>query len=206
MKTILVTGGNGDLGQAVLPRLLDDYRCAVVYRSQESWTGLITRIGHSNRLDGIRSLDEVSRFAPLYGLVSLVGGFTAESREDDFRRMFDTNVIPAVKALSTALPIMEDGGRAVFISAAISLTKPSGLAAYIASKAALNALVEVTAKEQRARGITVNAVLPGTLATDQNRSTTDPGKLVPLEHVADTIAFLLSEPAANITGQLIVMT
>jgi NAD(P)-dependent dehydrogenase (short-subunit alcohol dehydrogenase family) len=206
MKTVLITGGTGDLGRAVLPRLLDDYRCAVVYRSEESWAGLVTRIGHSNRLDGLRSLEEASRVAPLHALVHLAGGFTAESREEDFRQMFETNVIPATRSLATALPLIEDGGRAVFISAAISLTKPAGLAAYVSSKAALNALVEVTAKEQRSREITVNAILPSTLATDQNKATNPSDKLVPLENVAETVAFLLSDAGASVTGQLIVLS
>jgi NAD(P)-dependent dehydrogenase (short-subunit alcohol dehydrogenase family) len=70
------------------------------------------------------------------------------------------------------------------------------MAAYVAAKSALNAYIEVLAKELQKRRITANALLPTTLG--------DGG--MPLERVNDAIAFLLSDAAAPISGQLIVLT
>jgi NAD(P)-dependent dehydrogenase (short-subunit alcohol dehydrogenase family) len=204
MRTIIITGGTGDLGHGVLPRLVRDYRCAVVYRSEDSWRRLTSVIDAP--LIGLDSLDRVGEVAPIHGLVHLAGGFTESNAPDDFVGMFETNVMPLVRALLAVLPHIADGGRVVAISAAASLTNPAGLGAYTTSKAALNSLIETTAKDLEPRRITANAVLPTILDTPPNRKSMSPGKLVPLDHIAETIAFLLSEAAANVTGQLLVLS
>ena len=70
-------------------------------------------------------------------------------------------------------------------------------------KSALNALVQVLAAEERSNGITANAVLPDSMATPAMLQSTDAAKLVPLERVSETIAFLLSDAAAGTSGALI---
>jgi NAD(P)-dependent dehydrogenase (short-subunit alcohol dehydrogenase family) len=204
MRTIVITGGTGDLGHGVVPRLTRDYRCAVVYRSAESWQRLTAAI--DAELIGLDSLDRAGEVAPIHGLVHLAGGFTASSTPDDFVRMFETNVLPAVQALAAVVPHLAEGGRIIAVSAAASLTKPAGLAAYTTSKAALNSLIETTAKELRSRRITANALLPTILDTAANRKSTPSDKLVSLDHIAETIAFLLSDAASNVTGQLLVLS
>ena len=89
-------------------------------------------------------------------------------------------------------------------SSAASLAKPSGLAAYTAAKAALNAYVETLAKDLKDKAVTVNALLPTTLDTGGKTSTTE--RLVKRENVAEMIALLLSEQASNVSGQLIAMS
>src|SRR4051812_19846598 len=104
-KTILVTGATGDLGSVVLPRLLRDYRCAVLYRSQSGWQRLQDAVGSSERLVGYpgEMADEASlrrgadRAAPLYGVVHLAGGFSEMSTTAAFEEMLESNLLSAVR-------------------------------------------------------------------------------------------------------------
>ena len=204
MKTILITGGTGDLGAVVVKRLQRYYRCAVAYRSKESWERLQGELGEAPNVVGLATLDDVATLAPLFGVVHLAGGFASGATAEDFQKMFDTNLMSAVRAINTALPHIEKNGRIVAISSAASLAKPAGLAAYTASKAGLNTYIETLAKELKDRGITANALLPTTLDTPANRRGNE--RLVKRENVAEMIALLLSEQGGSITGQLIGMS
>ena len=86
---------------------------------------------------------------------------------------------------------------------ACPMTQPAGLSAYAASKAALNACVLTLAHEFAPRRITANALLPTALATAPMRAQMPGNQLVPLDRVAEWIAFLLSDNGAGVTGQLI---
>ena len=185
MKTLLITGATGGLGQAVVARLSRDYQCIPLGRSENP-------------------LNAVSK--PLYGAVLIAGAFAMGSTLENFDAMLDANLLSAVRAIEPVRSQLEDGGRIVAISSAASLTKPAGMAAYVASKAALNGYLESLANELRARRITVNALLPTALDTPAMRSSMPPERLVPLDRVSETIAFLLSETAQSVTGQLIVLS
>jgi NAD(P)-dependent dehydrogenase (short-subunit alcohol dehydrogenase family) len=119
--------------------------------------------------------------------------------------MLGLNLTTAFLTIRETLAHMrrDEPGRIVAISSEASLTKYAGAAAYTISKAALNMLVELTAAELRASRITVNALLPSTLDTEASRKAMPKAKRVPLERVAETIAFLLSDEAQSITGALI---
>lgn len=200
----MITGGTGDLGAIVVPRLLRDYRCGVLYRSEASLQRLQSAAGESEHLTPLASLDQVATLAPIYGVVHLAGGFAMGSTPDDYRRMFETNVMPAVEAIHAALPHMTEGGRIVAISSAASMAKPSGMSAYTASKAALNSIVETLSKELKDRRITANALLPTALDTPSQKPSST--RLVKRENVAEMIVLLLSEQGSNISGQLIGMS
>lgn len=170
MKTLVVTGGTGSLGSTVVPRLERDYRCVLLARDGSSPEPL------SN----------------VFGVVAMAGAFASGASVDDMTQMLDANLFSFVRAISTALPHLEDGGRIIAISSAASLTAPKGLGAYTASKAALNAYVQTLAHELAPRRITANALLPLALAQPAVR-----------ERVAEWIAFLLSDNGTGVTGQLI---
>jgi NAD(P)-dependent dehydrogenase (short-subunit alcohol dehydrogenase family) len=172
VKTLLLTGGTGHLGRIVVDRLSSEYKCVLLGRNETP------------------NVDRV------YGVLQLAGAFAMGSSVDDFQKMFEANVLSAARAIEPMRERIEDGGRIVAISSVASRTTPTGLAAYAATKAALNAYIEVLAKELGKRRITVNALLPSTLGDDG----------VPYERVAESIAFLLSEVASSVTGQLIAMT
>jgi len=181
VKTIIVTGGTGSLGSVVVPRLEREYRCVLLRRGDDA--------------------DAVARSAaPVYALVNLAGAFAMGSDAKAWTSMVESNVIAFAGAARAVIPHLERGGRIVAISSVASLTKPAGITAYAASKAALNTTIEILAKELKDRAITANALLPDTLKSP------DAPKGVPMEKVADAIAFLLSDAAANVTGALIPMS
>lgn len=202
MQTILITGATGGLGSGVVPRLMREYRCVALYRDPAAFRKLTAHAGGD--LGGIATADDIGRVAPLHGLVLLAGGFAAGSSLDDVHQMIETNFYSDVHTIQAALPHLSDGGRIVAISSAASETLPAGLAAYSASKAALNAYVETLAKDLAARRITANLILPTALATPAMSGSGQ--KLVPLEVVAEKIAWFLSEEAAAISAQRLVLS
>ena len=178
MQSILITGGTGGLGSAVVPRLQRDYDCVLLKR------------------------DVVVPAASYHALVMLAGGF---AMGHEWEAMLEANVMSAARAIDAALPHLADHGRIVAISSAASQTYPAGLAAYTASKSALNAMIKTLANELAPRKITANALLPTSLDTPAMRNVMPREQLVPLERVAEWVAFLLSEKGAGVTGQLITL-
>ena len=203
MRAFVITGGTGDLGHAVVSSLAANYRCIILYREEKAWQELRKSI----RGDNITGVSDASRVTdPIYGVLHLAGAFAMGGSLDDFQRMLDASLFSAVRAIQAVEQRIVDGGRIIAISSSATLTKPSGLAAYVTAKSALNAYLEVLAKELHPRKITVNALLPSALDTPSGRKSMPRDLLVPLERVTDTIAFLLGDSAASITGQLIALT
>jgi NAD(P)-dependent dehydrogenase (short-subunit alcohol dehydrogenase family) len=196
MQKVAITGGTGGLGAAVVERLARTYDVVVLDRS---------------RLDDVTSETSVRKaFAGLgehYALVHLVGGWTggqvAETSLETWSRMLALNLTGAFLTIREALAHLTRPGRIVAVSSIASLSRAPGSAAYTVAKSALNTLIETVAAEHRGTGLTANAVLPDSMATPAMLRETDASKLVPVERVAETIAFLLSEEAVNITGALI---
>ncbi len=207
MKTILITGGTGGLGTAVVQRLARDYRCIVLYHGDAGFEAL-RKVAD---VEGVRAdvsndaevTAAVKPLGELYAVVHLVGGFAAGDDADTWSKLVALNLTSAANVFRAAAPQLARGGRIVAISSSATLDRPKGLAAYVVTKSALNALVEVLARELKDRSITVNGLLPNSLGTPAMKSETDAGKLVPIERVAESMAWLLSDAAANVTGSLI---
>jgi NAD(P)-dependent dehydrogenase (short-subunit alcohol dehydrogenase family) len=195
MQTIAITGAAGGLGTAVVQRLEQKYRC-------------LTPAREALDLSSETSVRQwFAEAGELYALVHLVGGFVpgklADTTLDTWTKMLATNTTAAFLALREALPRLTRPGRIIAISSIATLTPGPGSTAYTVAKSALNTLIQTTAAELRGTGITVNAVLPDSMATPAMLAEMPAGKLVPLENVTETLAWLLSEGAAGVTGTLI---
>ena len=135
-------------------------------------------------------------------------------KEQDFDEVVDTNLKGAFNLIRHACPLLlrSRAGRIVSVSSVAGLSGNAGQANYAASKAGLIGLTKSVARELAGRGVTCNAVAPGLIRTDMTAGFTDDHPMlasIPLgrvgapEEVAALVAFLASDEAAYITGEVI---
>lgn len=146
-------------------------------------------------------------------LVNIAGGFRWQTLEqgdvEEWDAMFAINLKTAVVSTKLALPALLESpaGRIINVGAgAAARPAGAGMGAYTASKAGVHKLTESLAEELKDRGVTVNAVLPGTIDTPRNRAdmpNADFSRWVRPEAIAAVIAFLASEQAGAVTGALL---
>jgi NAD(P)-dependent dehydrogenase (short-subunit alcohol dehydrogenase family) len=196
MRTLVITGGTGGLGTEVVRHLSATYRCLVLGHSEVDLT------------DETSVRNAFEKTGEIYGLVHLVGGWAGgtvrDTSLDTWTNMLAVNTTTSFLAMRVALSHITSPGRIVAVSSIATLTPKGGTAAYTVAKSALNTLIQVLAAEERANGITVNAVLPDGMATPAMlHGGADPATLVPLPRVAETIAYLLSDTAQGTSGVLL---
>lgn len=195
MKTLIVTGGTGGLGSVVVESLRRNYECLLLHRDDFAGD------------DALRAA--IGKAGEPYGLVHMAGGYAGgsvpETTAETWQQMIDLNLTTSFRAIRETLARMkrDEPGRIIAISSAATISKFAGAAAYTISKTGLNMLIELTAAELAGSRITANALLPGTLDTPASRKAMPDARRVPLDRVAETIEFLLSDAAASINGALI---
>jgi NAD(P)-dependent dehydrogenase (short-subunit alcohol dehydrogenase family) len=213
MRSLIVTGATGGLGTEVVRQLSGTYECVALYRGapSEGLRGVQADLGEPASVR--YAMQSIAKdFGAPYGLVHLAGGFAAgslaETSDETWAQMLGLHLTGAFVAIRETLAIMDRGsaGRILVISSDAARTKLAGTVAYTVSKSALNVLIELLAKELKDTAITANALMPSALDTPAMRKEMPREKLVPLERVGETLQFLLSDAAANITGALIPLT
>ena len=143
-------------------------------------------------------------------------GLLMKMSEEDFDQVLDTNLKGAFHTIRFASRQMlrQKSGRIINMASVVGVSGNAGQANYAASKAGVIGLTKATAKELASRGITVNAIAPGFIETEMTAVLSDKVKeataaQIPLgtfgqpEDVANAVAFLASDEARYITGQVL---
>jgi NAD(P)-dependent dehydrogenase (short-subunit alcohol dehydrogenase family) len=215
----LVTGGNGNLGQAVA-RLLSDAGFEVHVTVLDEGTrasfayGLLQQ-GYTIHTGDLANDADVRRIfaeigTPLAALVATVGGFAggpfAEIEEAAIDFQYRLNLKSAILTLRhahAALAANPGGASAVVVANRPALSAGPGVAVTTAMKAALVSLVRSLAEEWKGENIRINAIAPSVMDTPENRRAmpdADPALWPTTPQVADVIGFLVSDAGAIVTG------
>jgi len=233
-KVAIVTGASRGIGAAVAERLgRDGFSVIVNYSgSVEAADALVRKIqdGGGRALAvkadvsdarAVREMFEatVAKFGGVDVLVNNAGVMTqsniADTDDASFDRQIAINLKGTFNTLREGAKRLRNGGRIInFSSSVVGLLQPT-YAVYAGTKAAVEAMTSVLAKELRGRNITVNAVAPGPTATDlfmkgKPQAVIDHlAKLAPLERlgepddIARSVAFLAGPDGAWINGQVL---
>lgn len=231
-KTALVTGGGRGVGRGITRKIASDGAFVVVcFREREDAAADVVAKVRADGGQAVAVRADLTRLAEVERLFAEVekraGGLDilvnnaglmtrstfSETTEEQFDAMMSVNVKGVFFALQQAARRMRDGGRVVNISSTATVLAQPSQAAYSASKAALDQMTRVAAKEFASRGITVNTVSPGAVETEELRDEVQPevlrrwrrstafGRLGRPEDIADVVGFLVSPDARWITGQ-----
>ncbi len=224
-KVAIVTGGGRNIGRAIAIEL-HQRECAVVVcaRSQaeiDVTAGIIQEQGGRScaiRAD-VTKEDEVARVVKaakdLYGrldfLVNNAGCYLHKTIEDtsleEWVQTVNSNLTGPFITTKAVLPLMkaQGGGRIVNVSSLFGVMPGANVAAYVAAKSGLIGLTRQLARELRPFKITVNAVCPGAVNTSDDAVELEEKRYNFGEHllprdVAETVGFLLSDAASQVSG------
>jgi NAD(P)-dependent dehydrogenase (short-subunit alcohol dehydrogenase family) len=222
-RTILITGGTGALGSAVVAAFLDaGWRTIVTWLDPRELERVQEREGlvlvEADLFDEAAVRHAVGEAAaessaPLRAVANLVGGYAGGSRVheteiDEFERQFRLNLRPTFLVTQAALPslIEAGGGGIVCVSTRAAVQPFPGAAGYIASKAAVIAFAKAIAVEYRDEGVRCNAILPSVIDTPGNRASqpdADHSRWVQPAEIARVVHFLCSDESSPTIGAAI---
>jgi NAD(P)-dependent dehydrogenase (short-subunit alcohol dehydrogenase family) len=222
-RHVVITGAAGALGRAVVQHFLDQgARVALIDHRMEHLTATFPGLDNSQHLlleadvTSAPSMAQAARgillaFKQVDALIHIAGGFEMGDAvhaldRAAWDRMMNLNAWSFVAVTQALVPSMIErkSGSVVAVSAKTASRGLASMSAYIASKSALQRLVEASAAELIAHGIRVNSIAPSVLDTPANRSAmpnANPAGWVPTRVAAETIGFLVSPAAAALHGQ-----
>ena len=234
-KIALVTGGSRGIGRAVAIELAKEGAAVVINyagnkAAAEEVQSIITQMGGkamiiqadvSDEKSAMQMVEEV--IAQLGGIDILVNnagitrdGLFIRMKEEDWNAVINTNLTGIFNCTKVAAKYMmkKRSGRIINMSSVSGIMGNAGQTNYAAAKAGVIGFTKSLAREMASRGITVNAVAPGFIATDMTAAmpekaqehvlTSIPlGKMGKPEDIANAVLFLASDKASYITGQVI---
>ena len=232
-RNALVTGSTRGIGRAIANTLAEcGARVAVVGRDLERSQSVAAEIGRGAQGfaadvgDVATVVKLVADVEAAFGGIDILvnnAGLTRDNllmriKDDDWNAVIDANLRGAFVAIRAATRGMmkRRWGRVINITSIVGITGNKGQANYAASKAGLIGLTKSVAKELGSRNILANAVAPGFIDTDMTAAMTPEARSamagqIPLERlgapmdVAGAVAFLASDLASYITGQVLVV-
>ncbi|MEH6436838.1 SDR family oxidoreductase [Massilia sp. DD77] len=233
-QVAIVTGASRGIGAAIARRLAEDgYRVVVNYardaREAERTVDSLRAAGHAalavradvSKAEEVRSLFDTAEreLGKVDVLVNNAGILQvmplADTSDELFAQTFGINVQGSFNTMREAARRLNDGGRIVNFSTNVLAMKLPGYAAYAASKAAVEALTGIFAKELRGRQVRVNAVAPGPVATELFFKGKTPeqieqfARMPPLERlgepedIAKVVSFLAGPDSGWVNGQVL---
>ena len=232
-KTALVTGSTRGIGREIAAVLAAcGAKVAVAGRDQAKAAQVATAIGGgaqgfgADMSDGAQVTKLVEEVEAAFGSLDILvnnAGLTRDNlliriKDEDWDAVLDANLKGAFAAIRAATRGMmkRRWGRIINISSVVGITGNKGQASYAASKAGMLGLTKAVAQELASRNILVNAIAPGFIETEMTAALSAEQRAalaerIPLARlgtptdVANAVAFLASEHAAYITGQVLVV-
>jgi 3-oxoacyl-[acyl-carrier protein] reductase len=234
-RVALVTGSTRGIGRAIAGTLAEcGARVAVVGRDRAKAEAVASEIGAADGVRGFTCdvaepasvtalVEEVEKSFGSVDILVNNAGLTRDNilfrlKDDDWDTVLDANLrgaFVAIRAASRGM-IKRRWGRVVNMASVVGIIGNKGQANYAASKAGLIGLTKSVARELASRNVLANAIAPGFIETDMTAAMTAGARTaltgqIPLERlgtpadIAGVVAFLASEHAAYITGQVFVV-
>jgi len=226
-RTLIITGGTGGLGTALVRRLVSqDYRLVVTYllpAEAQMFEGefevdddkiILTRVDATNP-EAVNTLfkEVPDKWGPIHGLCALVGGWAGgrdveETDDVRFERMIDLNLRSAFYSVRAAIPYLKQNswGRIVLVGSRSAIDNPASQAAFNIAKAGVVSLGQTVSQELDGTGVTANVLMPSVIDTPATRQSLPYADYVDWptpDEIAAVAEFLLTEESGVMNGALV---